>query len=342
MHAIRIEKHGGPEVMTWTELPDPVPGPGEALVRLVAAGVNYMDTGIRQQGATGWAAPLVLGAEGEGRVIALGEGVDGLAIGDRVAWYDHPGSYAELIAIPAGSLVKIPEGIADETAAAVMLQGITAHHMVTETYRVKPGDTAVVHAAAGGVGLLLTQMAKARGATVIGLVSRDEKVATARDAGADHVLVWSGGGFEDRIRELTGGEGAHVVYDGGGTPTFAARPALARSARLLRSDDGRTVHQAERPAPQHLPVVPGAARSRAHTRGPGPAHRRDLRHDPRQEAHTTRRRPLPLEGSGAGSQGHRITHDHRKAAAHSWPLSQRPCPRRRRRHVTRVQALPSR
>ncbi|MGI5134398.1 MULTISPECIES: quinone oxidoreductase family protein [unclassified Streptomyces] len=229
MHAIRIEKHGGPEVMTWTELPDPVPGPGEALVRLGAAGVNYMDTGIRQQGATSWAAPLVLGAEGDGRVIALGEGVDGLTIGDRVAWYDHPGSYAELIAIPADSLVKIPEGIADETAAAVMLQGITAHHMITETYRVKPGDTAVVHAAAGGVGLLLTQMAKARGATVIGLVSRDEKVAAARDAGADHVLVWSGGGFEGRIRELTGGEGAHVVYDGGGTPTFRSSQLALRS-----------------------------------------------------------------------------------------------------------------
>ncbi|MFJ4850426.1 MULTISPECIES: quinone oxidoreductase family protein [unclassified Streptomyces] len=228
MHAIRIEKHGGPEVMTWTELPDPVPGPGEVLVRLAAAGVNYMDTGIRQHGATGWTAPLVLGAEGEGRVVALGEGVDGPAVGDRVAWYDHQGSYAELIALPASSVVKVPDGIADGTAAAVMLQGITAHHMVTETYPVGPGTTAVVHAAAGGVGLLLTQMAKARGATVIGLVSREEKAATAREAGADHVLVWSGGGFEDRVRDLTGGEGAHVVYDGGGTPTFRSSQLALR------------------------------------------------------------------------------------------------------------------
>ncbi|MEV0825062.1 quinone oxidoreductase family protein [Nonomuraea rubra] len=228
MHAIQIDKHGGPEVMMWSELPEPVPGPGEALVRLGAAGVNYMDTGIRRQGAPGWAAPLVLGAEGVGRVVALGEDVDGVAVGDRVAWYYHPGSYAELLAIPADSLVKVPEGIEDETAAAVMLQGITAHHFITETYPVKPGDTAVVHAAAGGVGLLLTQMIKTRGATVIGLVSRHEKVAIARNAGADHVLVWSGGGFEGRIRELTRGEGAHVVYDGGGTPTFRSSQLALR------------------------------------------------------------------------------------------------------------------
>ncbi|WP_424887116.1 quinone oxidoreductase family protein [Streptomyces sp. XH2] len=228
MHAVQIKEHGGPEVMRWTELPDPVAGPGEALIRLGVAGVNYMDTGARAQGGPGWAAPAVLGAEGMGYVTALGEGVDDLAVGDRVAWFYHPGSYAELLAVPAGSLVKVPHGITDETAAAVMLQGITAGHLSTETYPIEPGDTAVVHAAAGGVGLLLTQMVKARGGKVIGLVSREEKAAVAEEAGADHVLVWSGGGFEDRIRELTGGRGADVVYDGGGTDTFRSSQLALR------------------------------------------------------------------------------------------------------------------
>ncbi|OPC78683.1 alcohol dehydrogenase [Embleya scabrispora] len=229
MHAIRIEEHGGPEVMRWTELPDPSPGPGEVLVRLGAAGVNYMDIGARNQGGPGWAAPAILGAEGMGRVAGLGEGVRDLAEGDRVAWFYHPGSYAELLVVPAQSLVKVPDGIDDETAAAVMMQGLTASHLSTETHPIAPGDTAVVHAAAGGVGLLLTQMVKARGGRVIGLVSREDKVPTAKEAGADHVLIHSGGGFEDRIRELTGGRGADVVYDGGGADTFRSSQLALRS-----------------------------------------------------------------------------------------------------------------
>jgi NADPH:quinone reductase-like Zn-dependent oxidoreductase len=228
MHAIRIGEHGGPEVMEWTELPDPLPAPGEALVRPAAIGVNYMDVGARETGGPGWQPPFVLGVEGAGRVVALGQGVEGLAVGDRVAWYYHPGSYAELAAIPAQRLVKVPAAVTDETAAAVMMQGLTANHFTTETYAVRPGDTAVVHAAAGGVGLMLTQMVKARGGTVIGLVSREEKAAVAKEAGADHVLVSSGGGFEDRVRELTGGEGAHVVYDGAGAPTFRSSQLALR------------------------------------------------------------------------------------------------------------------
>ncbi|MFE2910548.1 quinone oxidoreductase family protein [Kitasatospora indigofera] len=228
MHAIRIEKHGGPEVMQWTELPDPVPGPGEVLVRLRAAGVNYMDVGARAVGGPGWAAPAVLGVEGMGHVTSLGEGVRGLAVGDRVAWFYHPGSYAELLAVPAEALVKVPDGIDDETAAAVMMQGLTASHLSTETYPIGPGDTALVHAAAGGVGRLLTQLVKARGGRVIGLVSRAEKAAVAEEAGADHVLVHSGGGFEGRIRELTGGQGVDVVYDGGGSGTFHSSQAALR------------------------------------------------------------------------------------------------------------------
>ncbi|MFC8717898.1 quinone oxidoreductase family protein [Kitasatospora sp. NPDC057198] len=220
MHAIRIEEHGGPETMRWTELPDPVPGPGEVLVRLGAAGVNYMDVGARVQGGPGWAVPTVLGAEGMGYVAALGPDVDGLAAGDRVAWFYHPGSYAELLAVPADALVKVPDAVPDEIAGGLLMQGLTANHLTTETYPVAPGSTAVVHAAAGGVGRLLTQLVKARGGRVIGLVSREEKAAVAEDAGADHVLVHSGAGFEDRVRELTGGRGADVVYDGGGADTF--------------------------------------------------------------------------------------------------------------------------
>ncbi|MFG2586825.1 quinone oxidoreductase family protein [Streptomyces sp. NPDC048438] len=228
MHAIRIEEHGGPEVMRWTELPDPAPGTGEVLVRLGAAGVNYMDVGARAEGGPGWAAPAVLGVEGMGYVAALGEGVREFAVGDRVAWFYHPGSYAELLAVPVHSLVKVPDGIDDETAAAVMMQGLTAGHLSTETYPVGPGDTAVVHAAAGGVGRLLTQMIKARGGNVIGLVSREDKAPIAKEAGADHVLVHTGGGFEKRIRELAGGRGADVVYDGGGANTFRSSQLTLR------------------------------------------------------------------------------------------------------------------
>jgi NADPH:quinone reductase-like Zn-dependent oxidoreductase len=225
MRTIRIDRHGGPEVLDWTELPDPTPGPGQAVVRPTAIGVNYMDIGARETGMGGWGAPVTLGVEGAGRVVAVGDDEHDLAVGDRVAWFYVPGSYAELVLAPAEALVKVPDEIEDETAAAVMMQGLTANHFTTETYAIKPGDTAVVHAAAGGVGLMLTQMIKARGGTVIGLVSRPAKVAAAQ---ADHVLVSSGGGFEDRVRELTGGEGAHVVYDGGGALTFRSSQLALR------------------------------------------------------------------------------------------------------------------
>jgi NADPH:quinone reductase-like Zn-dependent oxidoreductase len=222
MHAIVVHELGGPEVMKWTEVPRPVPGPGEVLVRVAAAGVNYMDVGARSAPVSFPEFPFRIGAEGSGEVIELGDGVGRFAVGDRVAWFFHIGSYAEYVAVPVDSLVAMPDFVDYETAAAVMMQGLTASHFTTETYPIKPGDIAVVHAAAGGVGQLLTQMIKAKGGTVIGLVSREEKVAEAREAGADHVLVSSGGGFEDRVRELTGGEGADVVYDGGGSATFVS------------------------------------------------------------------------------------------------------------------------
>jgi len=222
MHAIMVREFGGPEAMAWTELPTPVPGAGEALVRVGVAGVNFMDTGVRSTRVQTWSLPTVLGVEGVGRVVELGPGVAGLQVGQRVAWVYHPGSYAEYVAVPAAALVAVPDDIDDETAGGVMMQGLTANHFSTEVYPVAPGDTAVVHAAAGGVGLLLTQLITARGGRVIGIVSREEKVAAAREAGADQVLIRQGGGFQDEVLELTGGEGADVVYDGGGAPTFTS------------------------------------------------------------------------------------------------------------------------
>lgn len=222
MRGIVVREFGGPDVLTWADLPEPVPGPGEVVVELAAAGVNYMDVGVRSGPVPGWMPPTTLGVEGAGRLAEIGPGVENTQVGDRVAWYYHKGSFAERIAIPAAAVVPVPDFLDLETAAAVMMQGLTANHFTTETYQIKPGDTAVVHAAAGGVGLTLTQLIKARGGRVIGLVSREDKITAAKEAGADHVLVSSGGGFEERVRELTDGEGAHVVYDGGGAPTFAS------------------------------------------------------------------------------------------------------------------------
>lgn len=221
MKAIVMNGPGGCEMLEYVERPDPVAGPGQALVEIAFTGVNFLDTGARQ-GAI-WAEmpnPKILGVEGMGRVQAVGAGVEGFAPGDRVAWVYAPGSYAERIAIPATSLVKIPDAIDDRTAASVMMQGLTASHFATDFYRVQSGDIAFVHAAAGGVGLLLTQIVKLRGGHVIGRVSSEEKVAVAREAGADHVIVDTEGRFAEEALRLTGGEGVHVVYDGSGPATF--------------------------------------------------------------------------------------------------------------------------
>ncbi|MDQ0250333.1 NADPH2:quinone reductase [Sphingomonas kyeonggiensis] len=212
---------GGPEVIDILELPEPVPSPGEVLVEIAAAGVNFMDIGVRNGMA--WhelPLPRALGVEGAGRVLALGEGVTDLAVGQRVAWVYAPGSYAERLAIPAAALVPIPDDIDDRTAASLMMQGLTASHFATDFYPVQPGDVALVHAAAGGVGQLLTQIVKLRGGTVIGRVSSEAKVAAARAAGADHVIVDAEGDFAAEVLRLTGGEGVHVVYDGSGPATF--------------------------------------------------------------------------------------------------------------------------
>jgi len=205
MKTIVMTAVGGLEVIDILEFPEPVPGPGEALVEIAAAGVNFMDIGVRNGMA--WhemPLPRALGVEGAGRVLALGEGVTDLAVGQRVAWVYAPGSYAERLAIPAASLVPIPDDIDDRTAASLMMQGLTASHFATDFYPVQPGDLALVHAAAGGLGQLLTQIVKLRGGTVIGRVSSEAKVAAARAAGADHVIVDAEGDFAAEVLRLTG------------------------------------------------------------------------------------------------------------------------------------------
>ena len=231
MKAMTMTRVGGPEVLALVQRPTPTPGPGEALVEVAAAGVNFMDIGVRQGMAwTEQPDPKVLGVEGAGRVIAVGPGVEDVPLGRRVAWVYAPGSYAEQVVVPAGALVALPEAIDDRTAAAVMMQGLTASHFATDFYPVQPGDVALVHAAAGGLGLLLTQIIKLRGGTVIGRVSSREKVEIARAAGADHVVVDTDGGFAAEALRLTGGRGVDVVYDGSGPTTFqGSLDALRRS-----------------------------------------------------------------------------------------------------------------
>lgn len=221
MKAIVMNGAGGREVLAYVERPDPVAGPGEALVEIAYSGVNFMDIGVRQGSAwTEFPDPKILGVEGAGRVVSVGEGVEDVAVGQRVAWVYAPGSYAERITIPAASLVPIPDAIDDRVAASVMMQGLTASHFATDFYPVQPGDVAFVHAAAGGLGLLLTQIVKLRGGSVIGRVSSEDKVAAAKEAGVDHVIVDTGGRFAEEALRLTGGEGVHVVYDGSGPTTF--------------------------------------------------------------------------------------------------------------------------
>jgi NADPH2:quinone reductase len=229
-----MKRPGGHEVLEFVDRLDPVPGPGQAVVELAIAGVNFMDIGVRQGIAwSGVPDPKTIGVEGVGRVVALGAGAEGVRLGQRVAWVYAPGSYAEKVLMPASSLVPVPDEIDDRTAVSVMMQGLTASHFATDFYPVQPGDIALVHAAAGGLGLLLTQIIKFRGGHVIGRVSSADKVSIAREAGADHVIVDTEGEFADEAIRLSGGEGVHVVYDGSGPKTFkGSLDALRRSGTL--------------------------------------------------------------------------------------------------------------
>jgi NADPH:quinone reductase len=219
MRAIRVHRKGGPEVLQLEELPTPKPGAGEALVRVEAAGVNYMDVYART-GAYGGEMPVTLGAEGAGVVEAVGDGVSDLRAGQRVAWASAPGSYATHVLARADKLVPIPDGVSTRDAAAAMLQGMTAHYLAHATFPLKRGDACLVHAAAGGVGLLLVQMAKRAGARVFGTVSTAEKAALARASGLDETILYTREPFDEVVRSRTGGRGLDVVYDSVGASTF--------------------------------------------------------------------------------------------------------------------------
>lgn len=219
MKAIVVPRHGGPEVLEYSDVPDPVMMATDLLVKVAAAGVNYIDT-YQRSGVYAMTLPYIPGLEGAGTVLEVGSDVTGFAVGDTVAWTSNLGSYAEMVALNASKAVAVPPGIEPTQAAQAMLQGITAHYLITSVFEVKPGITALVHAAAGGVGLLLCQMITARGGTVIGTVSTDSKAAVATAAGAAHVIRYDHEDFMPRVRELTDGIGVDVVYDGVGASTF--------------------------------------------------------------------------------------------------------------------------
>ena len=219
MQAIQVFQVGGPEVLTLTDLPVPSPKPNEALVQIRAAGVNFIDVYFRE-GRYPTQLPFVNGQEAAGVVMQTGSEVTNVQRGDRVAYTGALGSYAQYAAVPASRLVKIPDELDFEQAAAAMLQGMTAHYLLHSTYPLKKGETALIHAAAGGVGLLLVQMAKRIGARVIGTAGTKEKAQLARDAGADECIVYTEADFETETRRLTEGKGVEVVYDGVGKATF--------------------------------------------------------------------------------------------------------------------------
>jgi NADPH2:quinone reductase len=229
--AVVVKETGGPEVLEVVDAEPRTPGPGEVLVDVAAAGVNYIDT-YHRAGVYPLPLPFGIGLEGAGTVSAVGEGARA-SVGDRVAWSGTLGSYTAQAVVPVTDTVPVPDGVGLETAAALMLQGLTAHYLVTSVHSVREGDTVLVHAAAGGVGLLLTQLAKARGARVIGTVSTAAKAELAEAAGAAHVIRYDEVDFADAVRELTGGEGVHAVYDGVGATTFDASLSVVRRRGVL-------------------------------------------------------------------------------------------------------------
>lgn len=218
-HAIRIYETGGPEVLRFEEVSTPVPGPGEALLRQTAIGVNFVDT-YQRSGLYKLPLPFTLGNEGAGIVEAIGPGVTEVKVGDRVVYEGSLGSYAEERVVPAARLNRIPDGIDDRTAAAACLKGLTAYYLLRRTFRIEPGHTILFHAAAGGVGQIACQWAKALGATVIGTVGSDDKVELARRNGCDHIINYRKEDFVGRVKEITNGEGVDVAYDAVGKDTF--------------------------------------------------------------------------------------------------------------------------
>jgi NADPH2:quinone reductase len=231
MHAITVPAIGGPEVFTPTEQPRPTPGPGQVLIDVAVAGVNYMDV-YQRNGGTPVQPPYVAGVEGVGLITEMGNEVSDLSVGQRVGWFSGgQGSFADSVVVGAGKAVPIPDGVDDDTAAAALMQGVTAHYLATDAYPVKPGDTVLVHAAAGGVGQLLTQVVRIRGGHVIGTVSTKAKAQAAQEAGAEHVLSYEN--FAEEARKLTDGVGVAAVYDGVGATTFDGSLASLRPRGTL-------------------------------------------------------------------------------------------------------------
>jgi len=227
MRFVQVREYGDAGMLDVVDGPEPEPRPGQLLVDVAASGVNFMDV-YQRQGIYRVPTPFPIGSEGAGQVRAVGAGVDTVAVGDRVAWKLAQGSYAEQVLVAAGEAVPVPAGVSDEVAAAVMLQGLTAHYLAASTYPVQPGDTVLVHAAAGGVGLLLTQIVKLRGGRVIATVSTAAKEEQARAAGADEVIRYDQVEFAPVVRELTGSEGVAAAYDGVGKDTFDGSLASLR------------------------------------------------------------------------------------------------------------------
>jgi NADPH:quinone reductase len=232
MKAIRIQHTGGPEVMELVDVPTSQPKPNEALVKVAVAGVNSIDRQFRD-GSLRTPLPFIPGQEGAGVVSMVGSQTKLVRVGDRVAWSGTLGSYAEYVASPEEHLVPVPASISDEQAAAVMMHGLTAHYLVNDAHKLKSAETALVHAAAGGVGLLLVQLAHAIGARVIGTVSSEEKGKLAREAGADEIIVFTQQDFETEVKRLTGGKGVDVVYDGVGKATFEKNLNVMRMRGML-------------------------------------------------------------------------------------------------------------
>ncbi len=232
MWGIQIERTGGPEVLQWRELPEPEPGDGQVVVDLAAAGLNYIDT-YHRTGLYPLELPAVIGLEGAGTVRSVGAGVDRFAVGDRVAWASAPGSYAEQVAVPAAVAMRVPDGIDWDVAAAVPLQGMTAHYLVTDTFPLQSGHRCLIHAGAGGVGLLLIQLAKLKGAEVFTTVGTAEKVDIAKAAGADHVINYRDVDFAAAITDIAGDRPLDVVYDGVGKSVFQASLTVLRQRGMM-------------------------------------------------------------------------------------------------------------
>ncbi|MDG4560822.1 MAG: quinone oxidoreductase [Candidatus Competibacter sp.] len=260
--AIRIHEHGGPEVLRWEEVEVGEPGPGQLRVRHGAVGLNYIDVYHRTGLYPLPSLPWTLGMEGAGQVEAVGEGVTEFKPGDRIAYASPPvGAYAEVRLIPADRVVALPDAIDDRTAAAMMLQGMTAQYLLRRTYRVQPGDAILLHAAAGGVGLIASQWARHLGATVIGTVGNDEKAELARAHGCHHVIVYSRENFSERVREITGGQGVAAVYDSVGKDTFMGSLDCLRPLGMMVS-----FGNASGPVPPFEPAILAAKGSLFFTR----------------------------------------------------------------------------